>query len=118
MLLSMRSDPGSIAMSRNLYGGAFAAILLIAPDAARAAAPRGPRGRGLGLAGGPPLRRLSPPPPPRPFFFKPFLPPPLRQARLPMERAHAGAARRGLRHAGRARRFRACGVRRILKLHS
>src|SRR5262249_38803666 len=38
MLLSMRSDPGSIAMSRNLYGGAFAAILLIAPDAAHAAA--------------------------------------------------------------------------------
>src|SRR5262249_31464333 len=36
MLLSMRSDPGSIAMSRNLYGGAFAVILLIAPDAAHA----------------------------------------------------------------------------------
>src|SRR5499433_1954825 len=38
MLLSMRSDLGLIAMSRNLYGGAFAAILLIAPDAAQAAA--------------------------------------------------------------------------------
>src|SRR5215472_4176827 len=38
MLLNMRSDLGLIAMSRNLYGGAFAAILLIAPDAAQAAA--------------------------------------------------------------------------------
>src|SRR5262245_66654676 len=38
MLLSMRSDPDSIAMSRNLYGGAFAAILLMVPDAAQAAA--------------------------------------------------------------------------------
>jgi Na+/H+ antiporter NhaD/arsenite permease-like protein len=38
MLLSMRSDLGSIAMSRNLYGGAFAAILLVAPDVAHAAA--------------------------------------------------------------------------------
>ena len=37
MLLSMRSDPHSITMSRNLYGGAFAAILLIAPDVAHAA---------------------------------------------------------------------------------
>src|SRR5215468_2191647 len=37
MLLTMRSDLGLIAMSRNLYGGAFAAILLIAPDAAHAA---------------------------------------------------------------------------------
>jgi Na+/H+ antiporter NhaD/arsenite permease-like protein len=37
MLLSMRSDP-DIAMSRNLCGGAFAAILLIAPDVAHAAA--------------------------------------------------------------------------------
>src|SRR5215471_4901799 len=38
MLLSMRSDPDSIAMSRNLYGGACAAILLIVPDVAHAAA--------------------------------------------------------------------------------
>src|SRR5215468_3843998 len=37
MLLTMRSDLGLIAMSRNLYGGAFAAILLVAPDAAHAA---------------------------------------------------------------------------------
>jgi Na+/H+ antiporter NhaD/arsenite permease-like protein len=37
MLLSMRSDLGSIAMSRNLYGGVFAAILLVAPDVAYAA---------------------------------------------------------------------------------
>src|SRR5712691_3783965 len=37
MLLSMTSDPDSITMSRNLYGGAFAAILLIAPDLAQAA---------------------------------------------------------------------------------
>ena len=38
MLLSMRSDPASITMSRNLYGGALATILLIVPDAAHAAA--------------------------------------------------------------------------------
>ena len=38
MLLSMRSDLGLIAMSRKLYGGVFAAILLIAPDVAHAAA--------------------------------------------------------------------------------
>jgi Na+/H+ antiporter NhaD/arsenite permease-like protein len=36
MLLGMRSDTHSIAMSRNLYGGACAAILLIAPDVAHA----------------------------------------------------------------------------------
>src|SRR5690348_7525932 len=33
----MRSDLGLIAMSRNLYGGAFAAILLVLPDPAQAA---------------------------------------------------------------------------------
>ncbi len=38
MLLSMRSDPASMTMSRNLYGGALATILLIVPDAAHAAA--------------------------------------------------------------------------------
>src|SRR5215469_15577565 len=38
MLLSVRSDVGLITMSRHLYGGAFAAILLIVPDAAHAAA--------------------------------------------------------------------------------
>jgi Na+/H+ antiporter NhaD/arsenite permease-like protein len=38
MLLSMRSDLGLIAMSRNLYGGAFAAILLVVPGPAQAAA--------------------------------------------------------------------------------
>src|SRR2546427_930931 len=38
MLLSMRPDPASITMSRNLYGGALATILLIVPDAAHAAA--------------------------------------------------------------------------------
>src|SRR6516162_7169056 len=37
MLLSMRSDLGLITMSRNLYGGALAAILLIVPDVAHAA---------------------------------------------------------------------------------
>ena len=36
MLLSMRSDPASITMSRNLYGGALATILLIVPDAGHA----------------------------------------------------------------------------------
>src|SRR5215472_4663092 len=38
MLLSMRSDLGLIAMSRNLCRGAFAATLLLVPDVAHAAA--------------------------------------------------------------------------------
>jgi Na+/H+ antiporter NhaD/arsenite permease-like protein len=38
MLLSMRSNPGPRAMHQRLYGGTFAAILLMAPDAAYAAA--------------------------------------------------------------------------------
>src|SRR5262249_45442812 len=38
MLLSMRSDLGLIAISRNLSGAAFAAILLVVPDVAHAAA--------------------------------------------------------------------------------
>jgi Na+/H+ antiporter NhaD/arsenite permease-like protein len=38
MLLSMRSNPGPSAMHQRLYGGAFAAILLIVPGPAQAAA--------------------------------------------------------------------------------
>src|SRR6266542_4470039 len=38
MLLSMRSNPGPSAMQQRLYGGAVAAILLIAPVPAQAAA--------------------------------------------------------------------------------
>src|SRR6266508_470584 len=38
MLLSMRSNPGPSAMQQRLYGGAFAAILLIVPGPAHAAA--------------------------------------------------------------------------------
>jgi Na+/H+ antiporter NhaD/arsenite permease-like protein len=38
MLLSMRSNRGPRAMHQRLYGGTFAAILLMAPDAAHAAA--------------------------------------------------------------------------------
>ena len=38
MLLSMRSNPGPSAMQQRLYGGAVAAILLIVPGPAQAAA--------------------------------------------------------------------------------